>query len=965
MRISSVPNDLIEADVPAMQPADVSRAGMRTMCEEGFAYRIEHGQADLFIEEIGQAGTARFVASLSAGDAAFGVSASCARLVLVSGAGTSLAAVALDSLASQPEVLGRWADDWVNRIADHTRHMPYLGQEESGALAVPDRPPSHRLVLGGNALAAGAIAVSNAGPVWCRCAAGEIHNVWGRAAGPDDMPLPVPRAAPLHAVAESTVVALPSVSLARDGALVAALLAFNAAFSRRMLAWRDHEQAAFARHVAGVAEADAAALTAAMSSLGASKAGTAADAHLGLEPPLLAMMRTVAEAAGVRLPADVVRGGGAASDDALKVLASNAGMRVREVRLRANWWRQSGEGMVGRLGDGTPVALLSTRGGWRMVRPERPDPVVVDRAVAASLDSYAHVLYRGFEDTTGKPGRALAWFVSGVAGREMALIGVVSLLGGLLAMATPFLSGMLVQSVIPDGVHSEIAQLILVMAAVSFGVMGFELARGLAVLRVESVLGSSIEAALWSRLLRLPPSFFRQYGAGDLAMRADAVNQIRRTVGVATTTAAISVLFSFVNLAALFSYGLKPTLLALAVCAVQLTILMGTALFDLNLQRRILANGGAMQTLTVQIFQGISKLRVAAAESRFLARWTRMFGMDQALHFRANVVGSSVTAFGAGWNILVMAALIGLVGFGGVKMSLGDYVTYSGLCGQFVSATMSLAGIIPALATVVPLWERARPILTEPTEDAAGRIHPGPLRGDIEISHITFSYPGGQPALRDVSLRVPAGSFVALVGPSGSGKSSLLRLMLGFDQPDSGSVFLDGHDLRDLDAAAIRRQFGVVLQHSRIEAGSLYHNIAGAAPLSLAEAWEAARLAGLADDIAAMPMGLHTHVDDSGATLSGGQRQRLLLARAIGRHPRIMLLDEATSALDNATQANVMDTLSSMNITRVVVAHRLSTVRDADLICVLSDGRIVEHGTYETLAAAGGLFTDLIRRQMA
>ena len=312
-----------------------------------------------------------------------------------------------------------------------------------------------------------------------------------------------------------------------------------------------------------------------------------------------------------------------------------------------------------------------------------------------------------------------------------------------------------------------------------------------------------------------------------------------------------------------------------------------------------------------------------------------------------------------------MAALIGLVGFGGVKMSLGDYVTYSGVSGQFVSAILSLAGLIPALATALPLWERARPILAEPTEDSAGSLHSGPLQGEIEASHVSFSYPGGQSALSDVSLRIPAGAFVALVGPSGSGKSSLLRLLLGFEQPDSGSVLLDGHDLGDLDRGTVRRQLGVVLQHSRIEAGSLYHNIAGAVPLSLEEAAEAAELAGLGPDIAAMPMGLHTYVDAAGATLSGGQRQRLLLARAIARRPRIMLLDEATSALDNAAQAHVMDTLARMNVTRVVVAHRLSTVRHADLIYVLSEGRIVEQGDYETLVAAGGVFAGLIRRQTA
>lgn len=956
MRISSVLNDAIEAGAAS--------SGTRAVCEDGFAYRIEGGPADLFAEAVGQAGTLRLIASLAAGEAAFGIPAAGTRLVLMPAAGATLDTVAVEVLAGRPDSFAPLVDAWVSRIAEQARHLPLLAQED--VAAGPEMPPSHRLSLGRNALPAGAIASpSGAGPAWCRRASGEIANAWGRAAGPADAPLPALRTAPAHAVIDSDVIVSSSLSLAREGALAAALRAFNATFGRQIEAWHDREQAAFARHLAALADADAAALVTAVSELGVRKVGGADVVHAGLEPPLLAAMRIVAEAAGARLPADVRRGWAAGDDDAaLKVLAANAGLRVRPIRLREGWWSEPGEGMVGRLRDGTPVALLPERGGWRLVRPQNREAVAVDGATAALLDGHAHVLYRGFEDAPDRPGRMLLWFIFGAARREMALISAVGLLAGVLGLATPFLSGMLVQSVIPDGVRSEIVQLILALVAVSFGVMGFELVRGLAVLRVESVLGSSVQGALWNRLLRLPPSFFRRYGAGDLAMRADAVNQIRRTVGVATITALLGVVFSSVNFIVLLSFGFRAALLALVVTGVQLAILVGMALFDMSLQRRALANSGAMQTLTVQVFQGISKLRVAAAESRFLARWTHLFAIDQALHFRSSMVGSGVSAFGAGWNIVVMAALIALVGFGAVPMSVGDYVTYSGVSGQFVSAILSLAGLIPALATVIPLWERVRPILTEPTEEAGGRVDPGTLRGDIETAHATFSYPGGQPALRDVSIRVRAGAFVAIVGPSGSGKSSLMRLLLGFDRPDSGTVLLDGHDLRDLDAAAVRRQFGVVLQHSRIEAGSLYQNIAGAAPLSLEEAQEAARLAGLAEDIAAMPMGLHTYVDDTGATLSGGQRQRLLLARAIARRPRVMLLDEATSALDNATQAHVMDTLSRMNVTRVVVAHRLSTVRDADLIYVMSEGRVVELGTYETLAAAGGLFAELIRRQV-
>lgn len=947
--------------------ASASRPAARIGCEEGFAYRLAGTGAELFVEQKDQAGSLRHVATLGAGAAAFGIAGKGTRLVLIPQDGTSVETISLQALMGRPDDFARCAEAWVAAIAERARHFADVPGQVAHAGVPGELPPSQRLEPGLKSLAAGEAALPQGqqAVLWCHVQAGACLNMWGRSSGPDDLPVPVLRSAPLHAENASEILVADSFTMARGGSLAAALAGFNAVLGRLLQAWCGARMEALGRHVAAAADADAAAISAAMSRLAGHGARGARQDRPGLEPPLAAAIRTVAKAMGVRLPADFGRIRAAGADgDALALYSAKAGLRSRELRLQEGWWRKAGEAMIGQLRDGTPVALLPARSGWRMVRPGSGEHIRLDESVAGSLAAHAHVLYRGFTGSEERPGRALAAFVFAIVRGEMALIALASLAAGLLAMATPFLSGMLVQSVIPDGVRSEILQLILTMVAVAFGVMGFELVRGLAVLRVESVLGSAVEGALWSRLLRLPPGFFRRYGAGDLALRADAVNQIRRTVGVASITALIGVLFSSVNLVVLLSYGLKPALLALAICAVQLVILLGMALFELRLQRRALANGGAMQTLTVQIFQGIAKLRVAAAENRFLARWTHLFAVDQAVNFRANVVGSAVTAFGAGWNILVMAALIGLVGFGGVKMSLGDYVTYSGVSGQFVSAILSLAGLIPALATVLPLWERARPILAEPTEDSAGSLDPGTLQGEIEASRVSFSYPGGQTALSDVSLSIPAGAFVALVGPSGSGKSSLLRLLLGFDEPDSGSVLLDGHDLRDLDRGAVRRQLGVVLQHSRIEAGSLYHNIAGAAPLSLEEAWEAAKRAGLGPDIAAMPMGLHTYVDDAGATLSGGQRQRLLLARAIARRPRIMLLDEATSALDNAAQAHVMETLARMNVTRVVVAHRLSTVRYADRIYVLSEGRVVEHGDYETLAAAGGVFAGLIRRQV-
>ena len=270
------------------------------------------------------------------------------------------------------------------------------------------------------------------------------------------------------------------------------------------------------------------------------------------------------------------------------------------------------------------------------------------------------------------------------------------------------------------------------------------------------------------------------------------------------------------------------------------------------------------------------------------------------------------------------------------------------------------------MLSVVPIYENAKPILDAEPEVNAAASDPGSLSGAVEAHHLTFHYQPDMPAaLQDLSFEVRPGEFVAFVGPSGSGKSTLLRVAAGFEQPDAGSVYFDGQDLAGLDLHAVRNQIGVVLQSGRIMAGDLFTNIVGSSTHTIEDAWEAARMTGLDEDIKAMPMGMHTVVSEGASTLSGGQRQRLMIARAIVNRPRMLFFDEATSALDNRTQAIVSESLEQMHATRIVVAHRLSTIVNADRIHVMTRGRIVQSGRYEELMAEDGIFAALARRQTA
>jgi ATP-binding cassette subfamily C protein len=300
------------------------------------------------------------------------------------------------------------------------------------------------------------------------------------------------------------------------------------------------------------------------------------------------------------------------------------------------------------------------------------------------------------------------------------------------------------------------------------------------------------------------------------------------------------------------------------------------------------------------------------------------------------------------------------------EMTTGDFLAFTAAYGVFLGAMQALGDASLSMLKIVPVWERIRPILETLPEVDATKSYPGQLTGAIDISHVSFRYSADGPwILKDVSLKIKAGEFVALVGGSGSGKSTLMRLMLGFETPEMGSIYYDGQDLASLDLRMVRQQLGVVLQESRVLPADIFRNIVGSSSRTVQDAWDAAEKAGLADDVRAMPMQMHTIISEGGGTLSGGQRQRLMIARAIVHRPKILYLDEATSALDNKTQAIVTESMDKLQATRIVIAHRLSTIVNADRICYLEQGQLKEQGTFKELMEMDGLFAQLAKRQLA
>jgi ATP-binding cassette subfamily C protein len=691
------------------------------------------------------------------------------------------------------------------------------------------------------------------------------------------------------------------------------------------------------------------------------------------ESPLLAACRLVCGRLGVAVRAPTLAGESRRRSDPVVAIARASRVRCRRVLLKGAWHRHENGPLLafragtGQADAGRPVALLpASPGRYVLVDPEADARTPVGDEVAAGVGPIAYSFYRPFPATS-----LSAWkvFRFGMAGsrRDWLVVLLLGLAGSLLGLLTPLLAGWVFDRVIPAGQRDQLLLIVLGLAACAVSAAMFQLTRAVAVLRLETRMEGEVQAALWDRLLDLPAPFFRRYSAGDLADRSLSVAAIRQVLTDVALQAVLSLVFSLVSFGLLFYYDARLALLACGLFAAVLAVTAFGAYRQWRYLRRVSEVRGRIAGFVLQLVTGLARLRVAGAEARAMAVWAREFGTQRRLAFRARSAANDLAAFNAAAPILAGMALFAAMMWGERSaLSVGSFLAFNVAFFQVLGAALTFSGLVGYAAEVAPLQERAGPILDTPPEVDAVKAHPGDLSGDIEISHVSFRYqPDGPLILEDLTVHVRPGEFVAFVGPSGAGKSTVIRLLLGFETPSAGSIFFDRLDVAGLDLQALRRQMGVVLQDGKILAGDVLTNIGGSAPLTQEEAWEAAALAGLDEDIERMPMGMYTVISEGGTTLSGGQRQRLMIARAVVSKPVVLLFDEATSALDNETQSRVSASLGRLRATRVVVAHRLSTVVEADRIYVMDRGRVVECGTYHELMQKGGLFAELARRQMA
>ena len=640
------------------------------------------------------------------------------------------------------------------------------------------------------------------------------------------------------------------------------------------------------------------------------------------------------------------------------------GIMHRTVRLEGQWWRDATGAYLATTLDDTLVALIprSPR-GYAYVDPLTHKRVRLNKKSAANLKPEALCFYRPLpqrELSLRDVGLFMARSLDVLDYMHMIVAMIVSTIIGMLPATA---SRILFARIIPSGMPSLIAPVAALLVGMTFSQTLIRITTSVITQRLTTKLQVQMEAATYARVMLLPPTFFKSYAAGDLARRVMGMAQLVNILSQSVFSIGIPSIFSLVYVAQILMFAPSLALPALIISLLELAASILVTIRTMSYSRVEMKAATKLSGLTPTILHGIQKIKLAGAESRSFAHWARSYAdLSEATYRRPALLlaGPLLVPLISSAGTIV---LYGLAAQGGV--SIPDYMAFNTAFGSVSAAITSVVGMSTTVATLRPLLELVEPIMKAVPEVLSNQEQIESISGSIEVNNLSFGYTANdQLVLKNLSMSIRPREYIAIVGSTGCGKSTLMRLLLGFEKPTRGAIYYGGKDISNIDIRSLRRHIGVVLQNGSLLAGDILMNITVACPgATLDDAWDAAEVAGIANDIRRMPMGMQTLISEGGGSISGGQRQRLLIARAVCGKPKILMLDEATSALDNITQRHVSDALDNLKCTRIVIAHRLSTIRHADRIFVLDDGTIAESGTYDELMAANGTFAELVKRQ--
>lgn len=683
--------------------------------------------------------------------------------------------------------------------------------------------------------------------------------------------------------------------------------------------------------------------------------------------PLCEALRLIGHQLDIEFQFSMLKNKAEGVKEYIEEIIEDSEARSREVELGPFWWKfDSGPLLCFYGNEKRPVALIQNKWGAYEIH----DPILetkkrVTLKNARLIKPEAFSFYRTIHDQVKSGKKAFLSYFK-VNAKEFLKLGACSLCAAIISLFPPIAIGLVFSQSIPNANKDLLLQISIGLLAVAFSSSIFIYFRSLLLGRVEGLASSQIQPALWDRLLKLPVKFFRKFSAGDLLLRAMAMEQVRPILSSDAARIMLNGIFSLFYLIVMAIYSLKLTLIAVALLSLATIITFFSSKRKVQLQKTVLGLQGKINGSLVQILSGISKLRVAGAENNAFSYWASLFTKMQHFSMKAQrtqvFLNTIMSAFPIFSFLVIFGAVIKMEEIG--QLSIGAFIAFNSAFMAFSVALYDLNGTAIQVAPIIPIFRRSKAIIEEPQEILHKRAHPGVLTGHIQIHGVSFRYDDESPVvLKEISISVEPHKMVAIVGSSGSGKSTLIRLLLGFETPNSGAVYFNGKDLSHLNPKDVRKQIGVVLQEGGIIAGTLYQNIIAGGQYSREEIDRAIKMSCFDQDLKSFPMGLYTNVPMGGETLSGGQKQRFLIARALLSNPKILIFDEATSALDNKSQDQISSNIDALDMTRIVIAHRLSTIKNADSIYVMEGGVVVQTGTFATLSEQKGLFKEMVERQ--